>query len=237
MKKMVLVDPAHMLLKTSPVPDTLSESVLSLDDEIKRVLESSSLNEHDKALTYEQVLHKYLKRVDRVNSRHLQKPSFPTNHSATVTQQESLENGTGEKKVKLEKRVVDSLPKTLQRKGGVLLEHIKDTADMTWNERGELIVKGQTLSGSNVSDLIHELLRTRKLGHEPKGWPAFANALKESNIPTDLIGNKARWESTTEPELAKSPNPQSLTTPTSRRRKRRKSLKGSKVKSPDWLLW
>ena len=36
MKKMVLVDP--LLLKTSPVPDTLSESIIKLDDDIKRVL-------------------------------------------------------------------------------------------------------------------------------------------------------------------------------------------------------
>ena len=71
---MVLVDPTHMLLKTSPVPDTLSDSVLSLDDEIKRVLESTSLSDHDKALNYEQVLNKYLNRVDHVNSRHIHTP-------------------------------------------------------------------------------------------------------------------------------------------------------------------
>ena len=63
MKKMILVDPAHMLLKTSPVPDTLSESVLSLDDEIKRVLDSTHLSEHDKASAYEQTLYRYLNKA------------------------------------------------------------------------------------------------------------------------------------------------------------------------------
>ena len=234
---MVLMDPTHMLLKTSPVPDTLSDSVLSLDDEIRRVLESPALSDHDKALTYEQVLHKYLKRVDHVNSRHLQKPPFSANHTASVPQQDPLKSDSFGKTVKLEKRVVDSLPKTLQKKGGVLLDHIKDTTDMTWNERGELIVKGQTLNGTNVSDLIHELLRSRKLGQKPEGWSIFANTLKESNIPTDLIGNKARWDSTDEPEQLKSPSFESPSTPFNQSRRKRKQRGDRTSISPKWFHW
>ena len=231
---MVLMDPTHMLLKTSPVPDTLSDSVLSLDDEIRRVLESPALSDHDKALTYEQVLHKYLKRVDHVNSRHSQKPPFSSNHTASVPL-DPLKSDSFGKTVKLKKRVVDSLPKTLQKKGGVLLDHIKDTTDMTWNERGELVVKGQTLNGTNVSDLIHELLRSRKLGQKPEGWSIFANTLKESNIPTDLIGNKARWDSTDEPEQLKSPSFESPSTPFNQSRRKRKHHR--KSSSPKWLRW
>ena len=226
---MVLVDPTHMLLKTSPVPDTLSDSVLSLDDEIKRVLESTSLSDHDKALNYEQVLNKYLNRVDHVNSRHIHTPRS-LNQSVGLPHQDPFE-----KTLKLEKRIVDSLPKTLQKKGGVLLDHIKETTDMTWNERGELVVQGQTLNGTNVSDLIHEILRSRKLGIKPEGWSVFANSLKESNIPVDLIGNKARWDSTDDVDLSKS-TLQSPSTPLIRKQKRGKSLKG-KSKTPGWMEW
>lgn len=225
MKKMVLVDPTHMLLKTSPVPDTLSDSVLSLDDEIKRVL-SSSLSDHDKALTYEQVLHKYLNRVDQTRQ---------TQNHITPNQTVSLPVDpvkSDAKTSKLEKRVIESLPKTLQKRGGVLLDHIKDTTDMTWNERGELIVKGQTLNGTNVSDLIHEILRSRKLGHKPEGWSIFANALKESNIPMDLIGNKARWDSTDQ-DLSKSLSLESLSTPVNRKKKSKRKA-GS---TPRWQQW
>ena len=218
-----------MLLKTSPVPDTLSDSVLSLDDEIKRVLESTSLSDHDKALNYEQVLNKYLNRVDHVNSRHIHTPRS-LNQSVGLPHQDPFE-----KTLKLEKRIVDSLPKTLQKKGGVLLDHIKETTDMTWNERGELVVQGQTLNGTNVSDLIHEILRSRKLGIKPEGWSVFANSLKESNIPVDLIGNKARWDSTDDVDLSKS-TLQSPSTPLIRKQKRGKSLKG-KSKTPGWMEW
>ena len=53
---MILVDPAHMLLKTSPVPDTLSDRVLGLDDEIRQILESSNMSDHEKAKAYQQSL-------------------------------------------------------------------------------------------------------------------------------------------------------------------------------------
>ena len=115
------------------------------------------------------------------------------------------------------------------------MDHIKETTDMTWNERGELVVQGQTLNGTNVSDLIHEILRSRKLGIKPEGWSVFANSLKESNIPVDLIGNKARWDSTDDVDLSKS-TLQSPSTPLIRKQKRGKSLKG-KSKTPGWMEW
>ena len=228
MKKMVLMDPTHLLLKTSPVPDTLSDSVLSLDDEIKRVLESTSLSDHDKALNYEQVLDKYLRRVNHVNSRQTQRLT-QMNTTTRLPQEESLK--PHEKTIKLEKRLVDSLPKTLQRKGEVLLDHIKDTTEMSWNNRGELIVNGATIAGTNVTDLIHELLRSRKLGNAPKGWSTFASTLRESNIPVDLIGNKARWESPDEPEL-KMFSPMTPSTPVKMSGK--KGKRNKKAQNLDW---
>ena len=49
------------------------------------------------------------------------------------------------------------------------------------------------MSGSNIADLVNETVRARKMSDEPKGWSVFARALKESNVPQELIGNKTRW--------------------------------------------
>ena len=187
---MILVDPGHMLLKTSPVPDPLAESVLSLDDEIKRILASSEISERAKVLKYDQALQKYLTRVDQTNSRQWSQNVKP---SPSMALQESSTEGA-EKTVKFENRLIDSLPKTLQNKGRVLLAHLKEGTDLNWNNRGELVIKGQEIPGSNVSDLIHETLRARKLGTEPTGWKIYADILRQSNVPSDLIGNKVRWE-------------------------------------------
>ena len=240
MKKMILVDPAHMLLKTSPVPDILSETVLSLDDEIRQVLESQTLNEHDKASVYQQTLQKYLTKVNQSNTRALQSQPYSNNTSRQISDLNvPKENNTPmeEKTVKFEKRVVDSLPKTLQKKGGVLLDHIKDTTDLTWNDRGELIVKGQTIGGSNVSDLIHEILRARKLGYEPKGWSIFADSLRDSNVPIDLIGNKLRWDASSGVSSS-IPIPSELTTPTNRKGSaKRGRRRQDQYSAPSTLKW
>ena len=190
-KKMILIDPSRMMLKNSPVPDALSESVLSVDDDIRRILDSTGISQHDKAIAYQQALHHYLTKVDQVNTRD-SKPRVPIKEAANErgnTQEVVLDD----KLRHLEKRVVESVPKTLQKKASLLLEHLKETSNLTWNERGEIALKGQTVEGSNVADLVNETLRARKLSDEPIGWKAFAQALTESNAPLELIGNKARW--------------------------------------------
>ena len=197
MKKMILVDPAHMLLKTSPVPDPLSDSVLSLDDKIKRILDAPNLSEHEMGLQYQQTVQKYLTRVGQANTRQWNRNTLPTTSRTPHPQTPSTEpSPTSDKAVTLEKLIVGSLPKTLQNRGRLLLDYLKEATDLRWNDRGELISGGDTIKGSNVSDLIHETIRTRKLGDEPIGWKTYSNALKQSNVPSDLILNKPRWEST-----------------------------------------
>ena len=51
-----------------------------------------------------------------------------------------------------------TLPKTLQEKGSQLVSRLKTTK---WNDRGELLHEGVAIPGSNIVDLIHDLLRNR----------------------------------------------------------------------------
>ena len=189
---MVLVDPSQMLLKTSPVPDPISNSVLVIDDDIKRILEQTDISDHDKANEYQQALNRYLNRISQYNIRDPKKATMNNNtlHNNTESNSKPFEVQAD----KIEARIIESVPPTLQKKAKLLLDHIKDSSDITWNKRGELIAQGQTLENSNVSDLIHETLRQRKkLGDEPSGWSTFANELRQSNVPQELIGNKTRW--------------------------------------------
>ena len=234
MKKMILVDPAHMLLKTSPVPDPLSDSVLSLDDEIKRILDDPNLSEHEKGLQYQQTVQKYLTRVGQANTRQWSRNTPTTTSRTPLEQTPSTEaSPTPDKTSALEKVIVGTLPKTLQNKGQMLLDYLKDATDLRWNDRGELISGGDTIKGSNVSDLIHETIRTRKLGDEPIGWKTYSNVLKQSNVPSDLILNKPRWESagtpTTSPYKRKS-----LASPTQSGSGKRRGFKtrGFEAKTP-----
>ena len=60
-----------------------------------------------------------------------------------------------------------------------------------WNDRGELLHEGVVVPGSNVVDLVHDLLRTRKTS-DPIGWQQFGSQMRAANIPMELVGNVAR---------------------------------------------
>ena len=55
---------------------------------------------------------------------------------------------------------MDTVPKTMQAKARRLMEHLK--RDIAWTARGELIHEGVPIAGSNVVDLVNDLLRKRK---------------------------------------------------------------------------
>jgi hypothetical protein len=45
----------------------------------------------------------------------------------------------------------------------------------------------ETVQGSNLVDLVNDVLRKRKY-FNPQGWETFGEALREANVPQDLIG-------------------------------------------------
>ena len=83
---------------------------------------------------------------------------------------------------------MDTVPKTMQAKARRLMEHLK--RDIAWTARGELIHEGVPVAGSNVVDLVNDLLRKRKT--DPTGWQPFARQLRAMNLPMELVGNVAR---------------------------------------------
>ena len=84
--------------------------------------------------------------------------------------------------------VDDTVPKTMQVKARRLMEHLK--RDIAWTARVELIHEGVPIFGSNVVDLVNDLLRERKT--DPIGWQPFARQLHAINLPMELIGNTSR---------------------------------------------
>jgi hypothetical protein len=87
---------------------------------------------------------------------------------------------------------MESEPKMHRAKTALLLKKMKTSPDFSWNEKGELKYKGDTVRGSNVMDLVSDVLRKRKY-FNPQGWETFGEALREANVPQDLIGHEDRW--------------------------------------------
>ena len=64
---------------------------------------------------------------------------------------------------------------------------------VNWNDRGELLHEGVATHGSNITDLVHDLVRKHKR-FEPVGWQQLTSQLRGSNIPMELVGNAARGQ-------------------------------------------
>ena len=89
--------------------------------------------------------------------------------------------------------ILDSVPITMKHKEQFLLFILKDNPNMTWDDDGTVKLYGKAIQGSNIIDLVNDVVRHRK-GSEPTGWQPFAEGLSEMNIPQDVIENKDRWD-------------------------------------------
>ena len=189
-RKMALVDPRMLDTLRSPPPptDTLGKKVQALDDEMKTILDRKDLDDRTKVTLYNQVLQRY----NVLSDKHVKEPVrvVTVNESGTGVAAGAgagTEGAVGAPVTTsgIEADVVDTVPKTMQAKARRLMEHLK--RDIAWTARGELIHEGVPVAGSNVVDLVNDLLRKRKT--DPTGWQPFARQLRAMNLPMELVGN------------------------------------------------
>jgi len=58
---------------------------------------------------------------------------------------------------------------------------------MRWDHQGVLKYQGKPVAGSNVIDLVNDVIRQRKRS-KPKGWEQFAKGLRDIN--QEVVGNR-----------------------------------------------
>ena len=68
---------------------------------------------------------------------------------------------------------------------------LQDHHNLSWDEDGTVKMYGQPIPGSNIIDLVNDVLRQRK-GIEPTGWQPFAEWPKAMNVPQDFVGNNKK---------------------------------------------
>lgn len=177
-KKMILVE-SEMLEKLQQLRGTEPSTLNILDEDMKKVLNYRSISDHDKWNMYHQVLQRYLHVVNE--SR---KP-------LTMPIVENKTDNIHEKKEDNDTDILDSVPKTLRAKAALMIQKLKKDGSIKWNDRGTLYIDGIEIEKSNFTDLLNDIIRTRK-GPGPTGWKAFADALGQINMPFELIGNADR---------------------------------------------
>ena len=108
-----------------------------------------------------------------------------------------------------ERNIVSNLPKAVQRKGKILMDHIKANPEsFAFQKTGELVINGIPVAGSNVTDLIHYATRTRPNVTKPAGYDQFKDLLDSTNVPKEAVrANTRPLVFSTPPSDAVGPSP------------------------------
>ena len=175
-KKMILVVPRQIEKWKETMVD---KSLSRLDGEMYEMLHRDMADD-EKAKLYSNSLSRYLN-IDKPNVltkfESKESPAILADHSPMI-----------------EYQVLDTVPKKWRTQASRLLTHIKVHPDIGWSSKGELVLKNNVIPHTHAVDLVNDLLRKRTSSSLPTGWRLLADALKDSNIPHELIGNQDRWK-------------------------------------------
>lgn len=87
--------------------------------------------------------------------------------------------------------VLAAIPKHSRRDAQAILQHIERAPDIAWDDKGQLVVKGETVLRSHITDLLKDAFYKYK-NWEAEGASTFYRALAESNLPAGLVHNPER---------------------------------------------
>ena len=84
--------------------------------------------------------------------------------------------------------IVSGLPEKLRNKARTVMRRLVDNADVTFDERQNLVLGGKRVEGSNIRDLVSSMFVRRK--HLPAHSEEFAQALAGINLPRSLVSQE-----------------------------------------------
>ena len=155
--------------------------LVNLDEQMKTIMGNPNLPVDVKYSQYDQALRRY-----RLLKEQQQQPMRVQMAEQLVPEQVPEQVSTI--------NPVNDLPKNSRLRGQLLFNHIKRTPGIAWSENGEVILNGRKVPGSNITDLVHDFVRDRPTVQPAAGWKEFSDALKNSNVPQEAIGNKRRMQ-------------------------------------------
>lgn len=164
------------------------KKISTLDQKMEHILRRQDLDKYNKAKLYHEILNEYLEfqkdMKQPIPIQMLESKPQPQEQPAPLPQPTSLAPPIVEETLK-------TIPRTLKSKAERLATAMQKIPDLSWNDKGEMTLKGQLYRGSHYTDLLNDILRARK-DSNPIGWEALTKELGKINVPQELIGNKER---------------------------------------------
>ena len=181
MKELTLINRYHQTQERSKPPvEQRVKGMDTLDKKMQTILEREEMSADERLKLYDQSFTRYLNIHDDYRPR------------PVVVAPESVKEDEPVTQDLIDNEILESVSKTMKAKAQLLLKKMKSSPDISWSEKGELKYKGETVQESNVMDLVNDVLRKRKYFNK-QGWETFGEALREANVPQDLIGHEDRW--------------------------------------------
>lgn len=88
--------------------------------------------------------------------------------------------------------IISYFPSKMKSRARLISSYIdKDNSTITLNTNGELVINGNVLKGSSLTDLLYDACCPKRK-HEPIGAADFYAGLKLNNLPVGFIRNKER---------------------------------------------
>ena len=146
LKKMMLVDPRFVHNFQRP----LVTQATSLSGDIRSILDVPDIDDRTKVTMYQQALSKYLNVHHRLTDEHA--PPIKVETVAKETEEFDENN------------ILTSLPQPLRTDAEELLKLIKELTFLGWDQKGRLLRDGSAVEGSQISELVENLVKKNKRG-------------------------------------------------------------------------
>jgi hypothetical protein len=128
MKELTLINRYHQTEERPKPPVEQRVKVMdTLDKKMQTILERKNLSADKRLKRYDQSFTRYLNVYDDYRPR-------PVAFAPEPVKQDLIDN-----------EILESVPKTMKAKVQHLLKKMKSSPDISWNEKGELKYKGETI--------------------------------------------------------------------------------------------
>ena len=183
-------------------PTTTEKTLTGLDKEMQEILHSS-VPDDVKIKQYPQALKMFV--------------SYHENQANSAISKKKEEEPEPPRLT--ESDIMDFCAAESRHKAKRLLEHIKRSTKLKYNNKGEVIFDDQPIAQSNIIDLVETTLKKRT-AEKPAGWAEFADFLKEISVPRKIVANDELWRliNPPPPPAIPGPTPPPRTVKASRRR-------------------
>ena len=128
MKELTLINRYHQTQeRLKPLVEQRVKVMDTLDKKMQTILEREDLSAETRLKLYDQSFTRYLNVFDDYRPR-------PVAVAPEPVKQDLIDN-----------EIVESVPKTMKAKVQLLLKKMKSSPDISWNEKGQLKYKGETV--------------------------------------------------------------------------------------------